>query len=206
FEAGDPDSRNYERLVFAGALVQDKGIHLLVEAFAALKPRYPKLVLDVYGSGSMWGRKDLFDTEAVARVQPDIHFHGAVSQEVVAKAYREGGIAVVPSIWFDPFPLTAVEAQVAGCPVVTFNVGGLGEGVIHGETGIVLSEISAEALAKALDELLSARTQLREMSRRALEVQRPRFSWENVAAGIAKLAEGTDAKTGASTQRIHKKI
>lgn len=189
FQAGVPEQRNYHRLVFAGALVQDKGIHLLLEAYANLKAKYSNLELDVYGSADLWGREPFLDTERLAQQLPGVHFHGRVPVEEVAEGYRNAGIAVVPSIWFDPFPLTAVEAQACGCPVVTFDVGGLPEGVVAGETGLVLPEPSVEALQEALDHLLSDQEQLMRMSRRALEIQRPKFDWAHYVEQVIAESE-----------------
>ncbi len=201
FPAVGKEARNYKRLVFAGALVQDKGIHFLIESFAQLKQKHPDIMLDVYGSAQMWGREPLFDEKEIASQLPGLTFHGAVDQSQISQSYQEAGIAVVPSIWFDPFPLTSIEAQVTGCPVVTFNVGGLGEGVVHGVTGSVLEEISVDALTRELDRLLSNPEILMGMTEKALEIQRPRYTWERVACEIMRIsaeAVTSDPETGST--------
>lgn len=189
FRAAPVEQRDLNKLVFAGALVPDKGIHFLIHAFATLKSRYPKLTLDVYGSAALWGREPMFDEAQLQRSIPGLVFHGARPQSEIAHAYGTAGIAVVPSIWFDPFPLTAIEAQVTGCPVVTFNVGGLAEGVEPNVTGVVINEVTPEALTSALDQLLASPEKLREMSRMSLERQRTKYRWELVAEKYAMLCE-----------------
>ncbi|MCB0335065.1 MAG: glycosyltransferase, partial [Bdellovibrionales bacterium] len=101
-------------------------------------------------------------------------------------------------IWFDPFPLTALEAQVTGCPAVAFDVGGLREGIRDGETGLVLTDISEEALYQALDSLLSNPNRLALMSKRAIETARPYFTWERVASEITSYCIGQVAKENPS--------
>ncbi len=189
FQEGQPEGRNFRRLVFAGALVQDKGVHFLIHAFCALKQKYPDLLLDVYGSADLWGRDRYIDPEDLQKRIPDLTFHGKQPQTVISEAFRTAGICVVPSIWFDPFPLTSIEAQTTGCPVVTFDVGGLKEGVIQDETGVVLTEVTEDALTRALDQLLSNPERLKEMSRNALAQQRPYYNWERVAKSVIDLAE-----------------
>lgn len=208
FKATDPKLRDPYNLVFAGALVPDKGIHWLINSFALLKPKYPKLTLDVYGSAALWGREPMFDEKQIQASIPGVVFHGAQPRAVIAQAYGRAGIGVVPSIWFDPFPLTSIEAQVTGCPVLTFNIGGLGEGVRNNVTGVVIEEISPEALTANLDQLLANPTRLMQMSEQCIALQRPDYSWEKAAAKYAEIAHkhfrqtaagGADSKIGLKT-------
>ncbi len=187
FREGVSADRDFKRIVFVGALVMDKGIDILISAFAKIKGKHTDAKLDIYGSSTMWGRSDFFDHVAIEKQIPDIKFHGAVSQAVVAEAFRTAGACVIPSRWFDSFPLTAVEAQVCGCPVVGFNVGGIAETITPGETGMLLSEVSENELVQALDELLSNPSKLKSMSEAALWMARPRFTWAKTAAAIAEL-------------------
>ena len=187
FEVGDAGARDWKKLVFVGALVPDKGLDLLLVSYAELKAKYPEISLDVYGSADLWGREEIYDTADLESKLPGLTFHGKVPQEEISKAFQSAGICVVPSIWFDPFPLTALEAQVTGCPVVTFNVGGLPEGIKNGETGIVVDEISDQALTQALESLLKDDSSIRELSQNAVEAQREYFTWERVADELQKL-------------------
>lgn len=189
FSAGSVEQRDWRRLVFVGALVPDKGIDLLLNAYVQLLQKYPDLKLDVYGSADLWGRKEMLQTEEISRQLPNLTFHGKVSQTIISEAFRSAGVCVVPSIWFDPFPLTALEAQVSGCPVVTFDVGGLPEGLRHGETGLVVDDVSEEGLIRGLDALLSDTDRLQQMSRDCLKSQRAYFDWTRVAQEIADLSE-----------------
>ncbi len=192
FAAGDVEQRDYKRLVFVGALVQDKGVDLLIHAYSALLQKYPDLKLDIYGSAGLWGRGEIFDTAGIEKKWPGIKFHGAVKQDIISRAYRNAGICVVPSIWFDPFPLTSIEAQASGCPVLTFDIGGLGEGVLPG-CGLVLQEISPDSLTRGLDQLLSDRQQLKQISRNALEKARAYYRWERVADSIVSLCDAASS-------------
>lgn len=189
FAPADPEKRDYRKLIFVGALVQDKGIHVLINSFARLKSQFPDLTLDVYGSSGLWGREKMFDEEQIQKSLPGIVFHGKTAQAEIAAAYGKAGICVIPSIWFDPFPLVSLEAQVTGCPVVAFNVGGLGEGMIPGKTGVLLDEITEDALTRSLAELLSSPARLKQMSRDALEFARKTFTWNRVVDRITAMCE-----------------
>lgn len=187
FPMSPPEDHNPRRLIFSGALIYDKGIHLLLNSFLQLKQKYPDLELEVFGSADLWSRSEYLDFETIKRGNPDIHFHGKVQQAEIAKGYARSGIAVIPSPWFDPFPLTSLEAQVCGCPVVAFDVGGLREGILDGTTGVVIKEISQEALTTTLDRVLADPAHLRRMSAAASRHARETFRWEKVVAKIADL-------------------
>lgn len=175
------------KLIFVGALVQDKGIVLLLNAYSELKAKFPHISLDVFGSSSLWKREPLFNERDVEKALPGVRFHGNQNQKVVAEALRKSSLCVIPSIWFDSFPLVSVEAQASGCPVVTFRVGGLPEGISNGETGVVIDDISETALISALSSLLSDEAKIKRMSEAASKVAKDRFRWDKVVDSIVTL-------------------
>ncbi len=197
FTAGDVSQRNWNKLVFAGALVQDKGIHVLIEAFAHLKQKFPELSLDVFGSAKLWHRDEFLNQSDLEAKLPGLKFHGSVQGEVLARAYQSAGICVVPSIWFEPFGMVASDALATGCPVVTFNVGGPAEVVQHGVNGLVVNDISTDGLTRALDQLLSNREELTRLAAGALR-ERERFSWEKAVGGYKQLCEKAAARRPAA--------
>ncbi len=185
FFVGDICKRNFKRIVFVGALVAHKGIDILLSSVIDLIKKYPDLILDVYGSASLWGQKQtLFDEKEITNQYKNIIFHGAVSQDEVAQAFREAGLCVIPSRWFDCFPLTAVEAQVCGCPVVAFDVGGIRECVENDKSGILINNISQDALTNSLDMLFSYPEKLKQFSQYAGENFYKKFNWEKTATEV----------------------
>lgn len=181
---GERDTR---RIVFSGALVEHKGIHVLINCYLKLLQHHPDIRLDVYGSASLWGREPMFDEAALTAAVPSIQFHGAVSQEVVAEAFRNACVCVIPSIWFESFSLASVEAQTCGCPVIAFNVGAVKETFLDGETGILLSNVSEQTLTHCLHDYLSRPHLMKQFSINASRFAQQRFNWEFVAAQVADI-------------------
>ena len=72
-------------------------------------------------------------------------------------------------------PGVAIEAQMAGCPVVSFPVGGVAAVVANGETGLVLASHEVTAMADAVSGLLADRERLDGMGR-AARLRAARFS------------------------------
>ena len=62
---------------------------------------------------------------------------------------------LVPSVWYENCPLSILESQSLGTPVITANFGGMAELVEDGTDGIRIKELSANALARVLKTLLS---------------------------------------------------
>lgn len=195
FHPSPPTHHQPYRLVFAGALVPDKGLHLLLSAFVELKSKYPQLELEVFGSSSLWSRSDYLNTEQLAAQIPGLIFHGKRTQQEIAEGFRRSGICVVPSIWFDPYPLISLEAQACGTPVVAFRMGGLPEGIVPGKTGVVVDEVSPQALTRALDHLLAEPHKLSEMSAHAASNAATAFRWETVVEKILSVCEPSRGST-----------
>ncbi|MEU2201887.1 glycosyltransferase family 4 protein [Isoptericola sp. NPDC019482] len=79
-------------------------------------------------------------------------------RDVVHETMRAADVVVVPSVWPEPFGLTALEGMAAGAAVVASDVGGLPEAV--GDAGILVPPGDAAALADALAALADDRARL----------------------------------------------
>ncbi|HEX71903.1 MAG TPA: glycosyltransferase family 1 protein [Candidatus Hydrogenedentes bacterium] len=96
--------------------------------------------------------------------------------------YAQADICAAPSIWAEPFGLTAVEAMAAGRPVCASRIGGLQDIVRHGETGFLLSPGDAPEWAKALEILLDNPALRREMGAAGRRVAETEYDWDRVIA------------------------
>lgn len=79
---------------------------------------------------------------------------GWCDAQALREAHAAASVCVVPSIWEEPFGLTALEAMASGRPVCASRTGGLARTVVHGETGLHFPAGDAGALADCLDTLL----------------------------------------------------
>ncbi len=97
-------------------------------------------------------------------------------QEDVGAVWAACDVAVVPSTDPEPFGIVAVEAMLAGRPVVAAAHGGLTEIVRPGETGLLTPPRDADALAAALVTLLRDPARRRALGERAREVAQARYA------------------------------
>jgi len=123
--------------LFVGRLSSEKGVHVLVQAFAELKGA----ALRVAGTG------------------PEAHLlHDVVGLTVLGplsktdvKAEMNGSTAlVVPSIWYETFGLVMVEAFACGTPVMASRIGVLPNLVTEGVTGLLFEPGNAQDLAQKM--------------------------------------------------------
>ncbi len=101
------------------------------------------------------------------------------SENEICSTYASSDLAVVPSLWAEPFGLAALEAMSSGIAVIASQTGGLTEFIEDGKTGILVPSGDHRALASKINELLDDeeyRLRLGNNARRhALQ-----YSWSNV--------------------------
>ena len=157
-------------ILFAGRLIEEKGPHHLVEALCAVLPRHPgwrALIIGAQrpGAGEAPGPFEAGLRSRAAALGDAVQFPGFLPHDQVQEHFRRAAIVVVPSIWQEPFGRTAIEGLAAGCAVIAYDRGGLGE--ILRERGLLLEESSPDALAAALERVIADRTLRDELQGRA---------------------------------------
>ncbi|HOX31131.1 MAG TPA: glycosyltransferase [Spirochaetales bacterium] len=157
-EYPEPSEPREEGLVLSvGRLAEAKGFRYAIEALAALKPRFPKARYAIAGGGS--GRAELEELARRLGVADSVSFLGDQSDLEVAALYRRASVFVLPSVRGsngaeEGQGLVLQEAQASGLPVVSTRIGGIPEGLVEGETGLLAPERDGAALAGRIAELL----------------------------------------------------
>ena len=88
---------------------------------------------------------------------------------------------------YEPFGIVALEAAAAGTPLVTSNIGGLGEAVINGQTGVSCPPRDIPALAAAVCSVLDDPAAAQRHARAARERLTSDFDWQTVANETAQV-------------------
>lgn len=149
-----PDAAERSGLLFVGRLSAEKGVATLARAMELL----PEARLRVAGDGPEAG--SIEGIPGVTRLGnlPGSAIHGEMSRAAAL---------VLPSIWYENFPRTLVEAYACGLPVIASRIGALAEIVHDGETGLLFEPGNAEDLSAKVRWALAHPERLREMGRNA---------------------------------------
>jgi glycosyltransferase involved in cell wall biosynthesis len=145
-------------LVFSGRVTAEKGIMQLIEAMTLLQD-LPRIKLLVIGS-SFYGNDDNENSFAkalrgkAAHLSDRIIFTGFIPYAQMPNYLQIADIAVIPSVWDDPFPTTVLEAQATGLPIISTRRGGIPEQVTE-ESAILLDtdECFVDNMATAIRDL-----------------------------------------------------
>jgi glycosyltransferase involved in cell wall biosynthesis len=153
--------------LYLGRLSDEKGIHVLLEAFRALPHR--KLV--IAGSGVLEGM-----VRTAAARHADIEFTGRVTLEKGLDYIQGSSFLVFPSIWYETFGRTAIEAFGCGRPVVASRLGAVTEVVQHERNGLLFTPGSAADLCACADRLWTDPSLLQRLGAQAGADSQERYS------------------------------
>jgi glycosyltransferase involved in cell wall biosynthesis len=142
-------------LLFVGDIVVDKGVEVLLNAYAQLECDIPLVLI---------GRteKDLY-------LPPNTRLLGSWPHEAVLGAWQRCTLALVPSICPDSCPTVAIEAMSMGKPIIGSRIGGLTNIVVDNETGLLVTPGDSQELQAAIQCLLHDPQRRERMGRRARE-------------------------------------
>jgi glycosyltransferase involved in cell wall biosynthesis len=174
--------------LYAGRLAEEKGLWTLLAAHA--KDASSQLVLA--GDGPM--REAL---EAFVRrngLADRTRFTGHLQGEDYETVWREAAFLVVPSEWFEVRPMVIHESYARGKPVVTTRIGTIPEIVREGETGLLFAPGDAEALSRAMVELLGDPVRLVRMGRAARGFVENELTPQNHATALEAAYERARAR------------
>ncbi|MFO1054328.1 MAG: glycosyltransferase family 4 protein [Planctomycetota bacterium] len=164
-------------LLFVGRISPEKGLHLLIPAFARLASQRPDLRLRIVGPDATTSRAILVDLSDDSRVRAlarfyeqdylahlraltaplgaRVEFAGGVPQRDLPGEYARATVVVQPSL-YESFGMPVIEAMACGRAVVAARAGGLAELIEDGRDGLLAApddvDSLAAALARALDD------------------------------------------------------
>ena len=132
--------------LFVGRLSEEKGLETLLTADRLGCLPMP---VRIAGDGPLRGKIE----ESCARQGSRLVFCGSKSEAEVQQLMKNAMVLLVPSLWYEGFPMVMVEAMSLGLPVLASCIGGLPEIVEDGVSGMLHKPGDAEALLHALREM-----------------------------------------------------
>jgi glycosyltransferase involved in cell wall biosynthesis len=213
-----------KRLLFVGRLSPEKGIHVLLDAFARVASCCPDVELDLVGPelfpgqhmvtalsddpltqrvGSIAsGYHNQLHSEIDPAIADRVRFWGAVPNCRLVKFYRQASVFIFPSVWNEPFGIPVVEAMSVGVPVVATCSGGIPEIVDPGRTGLLVPRDDPAELANAILSLIQNAELARKMGQegrlRALQL----YSCERVIEKTLQVYRKVAAEGSVQAQSV----
>lgn len=179
-------------LVYVGRLVDKKGVDVLLDAVA----RVATARLEVIGDGPE--RTNLEARADQLGILDRVRFAGKLPKPEVLAALAKALAVVIPSKVgaggdMEGTPVVLCEAMAAGVPVVASDLGGLGECIDHGVTGLLVPPGDVDALSASLAKVLSGSIDLDALGRaaaaeaaRSLDIGAIGAEYGQVLASIAR--------------------
>jgi glycosyltransferase involved in cell wall biosynthesis len=189
FLESDPGERSGSGTfaLFVGRLSPEKGAGVLLRAWQKLKTNIPLVIM---GDGPL---REPLELEAAARNLSNVSFAGWRSRPEILATMKNASVLIAPSLWYEGFPMTIVEAFACGVPVFCSRLGGLQEIVDDGRTGRHFNPGDAQDLAAKLDSSWSHPSQVVAMGRAAREEFKTNYTAEKNYELMLQIYERTIA-------------
>lgn len=169
-----------EYVGFVGRISLEKGIGCLLEA----SRRLGTIPFKVAG--------ELRNISEMATLSPrNLEFFGHISSKRISAFYQQSRLIILPSIWFEGFPMVLIEAMLHARPIVASRIGGLSEIVDDGVNGLLFEPGNLEELMEKIQYLWERPAMCREMGeagrKKALREYSPEKYYERLMAVYKKV-------------------
>jgi glycosyltransferase involved in cell wall biosynthesis len=188
----DPGEREAggEHVLFVGRLSPAKGVRTLLEAWG----RIGEIPLEIAGEGPL-GKE--VRTCVRLRGLENVSVLGGLSHDSVLALMKRARFLVLPSEWYEAFPLVIVEAFACGVPVIASRLGSMAEIVEDGCTGLHFAAGDSAALADRVAWAWANPDEMRRMGREARAEYECRYTAEqNYGALMAVYEKAMGGENG----------
>jgi glycosyltransferase involved in cell wall biosynthesis len=128
--------------LFVGRLTPEKGISTLLEAWRQIGNDFS---LQIAGDGPLAS-----DVEKASREMESVTWLKWLPRAEILQRMKDASVLILPSTWFEGFPMIIAEAFAVGLPVITSNLGSMSSIVDHQRTGLHFEPGNAAALVEAV--------------------------------------------------------
>lgn len=167
-------------LLFAGSLIERKGLRTLLAAMEQIHRRHPAHRLVLIGDGPE--RSELESQALDFGIGESVFFTGSLSPSEVARWMRRAELFILPSLE-EGQGVALLEALASGTPCIAGRAGGIPE-VISPECGELVEPGNAQALANSISGLIDAPLRRQAMGNAAAAGVRAKFDWPVIARRI----------------------
>ncbi|WP_455629500.1 glycosyltransferase family 4 protein [Parabacteroides sp.] len=182
---------NFPIVTYTGAIVKGKGLHALAKEWKYIVSRIPKAQLYIIGGGNLYnpnakmGKYGIASSEYEEEFMPyltdekgevlnSVHFCGILGKEKI-EIYNKTTLGVInPTARTEICPLSAIEMEACGIPVISRNKNGMPDVIDNGQTGLLFN--TEEEFRQSVVELLTDKAKNEHLGNRAKSYIAKKFS------------------------------
>lgn len=144
-----PNELRKRQIVFAGRLDKLKGVEMMLRTWKLMGENAPRLIICGTGPMEKWC-KNFIDNNQLTNIE----MTGLISNCKVKKLVASSKALILPTLWYEGFPMSIVEAYSMGTPVICSDLGNAGRIVVNGITGFKFKPNSEIELASAVKRVM----------------------------------------------------
>jgi glycosyltransferase involved in cell wall biosynthesis len=197
-EVDPAQQREDDSVLFLGRLTHEKGIDVLLDAFAQVVRRRPGCTLLIGAPGD----RHAIDAQLQQRgIERNVRMLGWVDGARKDTLFRTAALFTLPSR-AEGLPVGMLEAMAHAMPVIVSRIGGVPDALTHGVEGLIVPPGDAAALAQALCELLGDKERCRRMGAAGRARAVAEFDRAAVIARLDQLYARLSAAHAAGRKRV----
>lgn len=166
-------------ILFGGRLSVAKGGTKALEAMLEIVKYVPDAVLLVVGKVDEYAHNMKKEADRLG-VGGKLVFTGWMERREMKYTLASSDVVLVPSICFDAFPRTVLEAMASGKPVVGTRYGGASEIIVDGVTGYVVNPLHSKEIADKVIDLLKDSKKVERFGNAGYQRVKNSFNLENM--------------------------
>ena len=178
---GIKETRIGNYILFAGRLTPGKGIDLLLRSLPRVFKKYMGLKIYIIGEGFM--KNKLLALARRYGFEKNVSFLGEINHKRLLEMLSRAKIAVVPSVWPEPFGRVALESLSQGTPVVVTKRGGLPEIIEDSQTGYIC-QANVASLSSSILKAIKNNKKLRVNINKKYKLLKYNFQIKNIKSYI----------------------
>jgi len=183
-------------ILYSGQIVRGKGVDVLLQSLALVAEPFECVIL---GDGNHRSFCEALNHKL--GLAERVRFKGYVSQDEVRQFHADGSLAVMSSVWPEPFGATGLEAMLHGLPVVAFDAGGIKEWLIDGHNGLLAPWMDRAGYASRVSQLLRDKPLARRLGENGRKSVREKFDFDRYINGLEDMFTRVIAESAAGAKR-----
>ena len=169
----------YPHVLYLGRIKRYKNIDHVLKAVKLVAETIPDVKLSIAGRGDKNVEEDVKSTIKELGLESNVRFYGEVDEAEKVRLLQQCWVYVSASRK-EGWGITVIEAAACGTPTVAYNVAGIRDAVVNGETGLLAPYGNIKTLAESIISLLKNTELRKKLSERAAEKSKE-FSWDKTA-------------------------